>query len=267
MNIYNNNLKIVDFSPHFKSALSGNLFPFEELKMYLESSINDLVLKGKKSKIIVFADAACRMCELKIFDKSETLERWWQDVHNKWLNNNYDITVICPHPEFVLMNKSDSQFRIMDSHDILVDVNQYDLNDLTDRHVNKDGTNILIIESDPDLKTLYVEFFAKRNISTFVTSDDNECLAAIKENDYDIIILDTHLIGNINATELAKEIYLIKPAQRIILTTTNPLYRTSVGIKSFKVTSQDVLIKPFKLSHLIDVVRNRRNSSTLSDNS
>lgn len=39
----------------------------------------------------------------------------------------------------------------------------------------------------------------------------------------------------------------IRPAQRIVLTTTNPLYRTSDGIDSFKVTSEDVLVIPFKL--------------------
>ena len=93
-----------------------------------------------------------------------------------------------------------------------------------------------------------------------MTSESNECLSAIKEKDYDIIILDMHLTGNLKATDLAKEIYQIRPAQRIVLTTTNPLYRTSTGITSFKVTSDDVLVKPFRLSNLIDVIENKRNS-------
>lgn len=256
-NIHNKNLKIVDFEPYFKSALRGNIFPFEELKNYLENAVDDRIVKGEKSRIIVFADAACKMCELKLFDKSDDLERWWQDAHDKWIDNNYDITVICSHPQLILKNEPDSQFRIMESHDILVDMNKYDLNDLVDRQANENVLNILIIESDPDLMTLYPEFFAKRNISTLVTSESDECLSAVKEKDYDIIILDTHLIGNLNATDLASEIYRIRPAQRIVLTTTNPLYRTSSGIKPFKVTSEDVLVKPFKLSHLIDVIENR----------
>ena len=69
-----------------------------------------------------------------------------------------------------------------------------------------------------------------------------------------------HLTGNLKSTDLAKEIYQIRPAQRIVLTTTNPLYRTSTGIKSFKVTSKDVLAKPFRLSNLIDIIENKRNS-------
>ena len=261
-NIHNKNLKIVDFRPHFSSALTGNLFPFEKLKIYLERTIDELVAKGKKDKIIVFADAACRMCELELFDKSEILERWWQNVHDKWLDNNYHITVICPHPEFILNHKQDSKFRILDSHDMLVDLDKYDVNDLADKPADRDDMSILILESDPDLMTLYVELFATRNISALVTSESSECLSAIQEKDYDIIILDTHLTCNLKATDLAKEIYRIKPDQRIVLTTTNPVYQTPTGIKSFKVTSEDVLVKPFKLSHLIDTIENIRNSLT-----
>jgi DNA-binding response OmpR family regulator len=124
------------------------------------------------------------------------------------------------------------------------------------------GTQILIVESDPDLMTLYSEFFAKTNMTAVVTPEGNECLSVIKEKDFDIIILDTHLSGTIKASDLAKEIYRIKPNQRIILTTTNPLYRTSDGIETFGVGRQDVLIKPFRLSNLIKVIDIKPNSCT-----
>jgi len=257
-NIDNENLQIINFRPYVESALNGSLFPFEELKNNLEETISDLIVKGKKGEITVFADAACNLCEIKSFDNSEILEKWWQHVHNEWLRNNYHITVICPHPQLVLMNKLDSKSRIMGSHDMLVDLNNYD-HSLVDTRVKEHGMNILIVESDPDLMTLYTEFFTKRNINAVVTSESNECLSAIKEKDYDIIILDMHLTGNLKATDLAKEIYQIRPTQRIVLTTTNPLYRTSTGITSFKVTSEDVLVKPFRLSNLIDVIENKRN--------
>ena len=154
-------MKIVDFEPYFKSALRGNLFPFEELKNYLEIAVDDRTANGEKSRIIVFADAACKMCELKLFDKSVVLERWWQDAHDKWIDNNYDITVICPDPQFILKNEPDSEFRIIESHDILVDLNKYDLNYVVDRPANEKVLNILIMESDPDLMTLYAEFLQK----------------------------------------------------------------------------------------------------------
>lgn len=259
-NIGNKNLQIINFRPFVESALNGNLFPFAELKNKLEETINDEIVKGKKYKITIFADVACNLCEIKSFDKSEILEKWWQDAHDEWLINNYHITVICPHPQVVLMNKPDSKSRIMNSHDTLVDLNNYDLHSLSGMHVKKHGMNILIVECDPDLMTLYTEFFTRRNINAVVTSESNECLSAIRENDYDIIILDMHSTGNLKATDLAKEIYQIRHSQRIVLTTTNPLYSTTSGIKSLKVTSEDVLVKPFRLSNLVDVIENKRNS-------
>ena len=258
-NIRNKNLQIINFRPYYESALNGNLFPFEELKNRLEEMIDDLRVEGNKEKVTIFADAACSMCESKSFEKSEILENWWQNVHDEWRSYNYQITVICPHPQLVLMHNPDSKFEIMGSHDMLVDLDKYDLHELVSPY-EKDQLTILVVESDPDLMTLYVEFFTKRNIHADVTSQSNECLSAIKQKDYDIIILDTHLTGNVKATDLSREIYHIRPTQRIVLTTTNPLYRTSTGIKSFRVTSEDVLVKPFHLSTLIDVIENRRNS-------
>lgn len=258
-NIHDKHLQIMNFRPYYESALNGNLSPFEELKKSLEEMIFDLRVNGRKDKVTVFADAACNMCEIKSFEKSEILENWWHDVHDEWHSNNYHITVICPHPQLVLMHNLDSKLKIAGSHDMLVDLDKYDLHELMGPY-EKDQLNILIVESDPDLMTLYLEFFTKRNIRAEVTSKSSECLTAIKQKDYDIIILDTHLTGNLKATELEKEIYRIRPAQRIVLTTTNPLYRTSTGIKSFRVTCEDVLVKPFHLSNLMDVIENRRNS-------
>lgn len=259
-NINNKDLQIINFKPYFESALCDNLLLFEDLKTNLENMAHDLIMQGKKERITVFADAACCLCETKSFEKSEILEKWWQDVHDEWLRNNYHITVICPHPQPILKTRLDSKSKISDSHDLMVDLKKYDLRHL----VTSSGQEIriLIAESDPDLMMLYVEFLAERNITTVAVPEGNECLSVVKENDFDIIILDTHLSGSIRASDLAKEIYRIKPTQRIVLTTTNPLYGTTEGIESFRVSRQDVLIKPFRLSNLINVIDNKRNSCT-----
>jgi hypothetical protein len=81
----NNNLQIINFRPYYESALGRNLLQFENLKANLEKLIRDLVVKGKEGKIIVFADAACCLCENRSFVESEILEKWWQEVHNEWI--------------------------------------------------------------------------------------------------------------------------------------------------------------------------------------
>jgi len=108
----NNNLQIINFRPYYESALGRNLVLFENLKENLEKLVRNLVVKGNKDKIIVFADAACCLCENRSFGESEILEKWWQEVHNKWVKNNYHITVICPHPHLILQREEDTKSKI-----------------------------------------------------------------------------------------------------------------------------------------------------------
>jgi len=256
--IDNNNLQIINFRPYYESALTGNLVPFENLKANLEKLLRDHVVQGKENKIIVFADAACCLCENKSFDESEILEKWWQEVHKEWLKNNYHITVICPHPHIILeQSKFDSKSKISNLHDLMIDLNEYDLNQLRTSFGQKNGMRILIVESEPDLMTLYAEYLSALDLNVIVASDGNECLSVLKVNDFDIIILDMHLSGIIQAIDVAKQIYQLKPNQRIVLTTTNPLNRTSTAIDSLRVNKEDILVKPFMLSSLLKVIKKK----------
>jgi CheY-like chemotaxis protein len=249
----NNNLQIINFRPYYESALGRNLVLFENLKLNLEKLLRDLVVKGKKDKIIVFADAACCLCENRSFGESEILEKWWQEVHNEWVKNNYNITVICPHPQLMLQSEQDTKSKIANLHDIMLDPNNYDLDHLGTGSGPENDIRILVVESDPDLMILYTEFLGKNDIDAVVTSEGNECLSLVKQNVFDIVILDTHLSGTIESIDLAKEIYRINPGQRIVLTTTNPLYRTT-AIDYYRVKCEDILVKPFMLSNLLDVI-------------
>lgn len=252
----NNNLQIINFRPYYESALGRNLVLFENLKANLEKLVRDLVVKGKKDKIIVFADAACCLCENRSFGESEILEKWWQEVHNEWVKNNYHITVICPHPHLMLQTEEDTKSKIANLHNLMLDLNNYDLDHLGTRIGQENDMRILVVESDPDLMILYTEFLGKNDIDVVVASEGNECLSLVKENDFDIIILDTHLSGNIEPIDLSKVIYRINPGQRIILTTTNPLYRTT-AIDYYRIRKEDILVKPFMLSNLLDVIERK----------
>lgn len=252
----NNNLQIINFRPYYESALGRNLVLFENLKANLEKLVRDLVVKGKKDKIIVFADAACCLCENRSFGESEILEKWWQEVHNEWVKNNYHMTVICPHPHLMLQTEEDTKSKIANLHNLMLDLNNYDLDHLGTRIGQENDMRILVVESDPDLMILYTEFLGKNDIDVVVASEGNECLSLVKENDFDIIILDTHLSGNIEPIDLSKVIYRINPGQRIILTTTNPLYRTT-AIDYYRIRKEDILVKPFMLSNLLDVIERK----------
>lgn len=252
----NNNLQIINFRPYYESALGRNLVLFENLKENLEKLVRNLVVKGNKDKIIVFADAACCLCENRSFGESEILEKWWQEVHNEWVKNNYHITVICPHPHLMLQTEEDTKSKIANLHNLMLDLNNYDLDHLGTGIGQENDMRILVVESDPDLMILYTEFLGRNDIDVIVASEGNECLSLVKENDFDIIILDTHLSGNIESIDIAKVIYRINPGQRIVLTTTNPLYRTT-AIDYYRVRKEDILVKPFMLSNLLDVIERK----------
>jgi hypothetical protein len=138
----------------------------------------------------------------------------------------------------------------------MLDLNNYDLDHLGTGIGQENDMRILVVESDPDLMILYTEFLGRNDIDVIVASEGNECLSLVKENDFDIIILDTHLSGNIESIDIAKVIYRINPGQRIVLTTTNPLYRTT-AIDYYRVRKEDILVKPFMLSNLLDVIERK----------
>ena len=80
------------------------------------------------------------------------------------------------------------------------------------------------------------------------TAEDND------NNDYDIIILDTHL-HDISGFEVARKIRDRLPHKRVILTTTYSLDNISSMIDSIGIKSQDVLFKPFSYSDLVSILK------------
>ena len=213
-------------------------------------------VRGDKLKITVFADAACCLCENKSFEDSEKLEKWWQDAHDEWVKNNYHITVICPHPQAILETEQNTRLKIANAHDIMITLNthdKYNMFSLVEEHVFR----ILIAESDPDLAFLYAEFLRRCHVNVTIVVDSNECLSALKSSNFDVIILDEHLSGNILTQDLANEILRVKPDQRITLTTTNPSYGISTGTDFVGLNPKDILLKPLMLSNLLEVIKRK----------
>ena len=73
-------------------------------------------------------------------------------------------------------------------------------------------------------------------------------------NEYDTIILDTHL-HDISGFEVARKIRDRLPHKRIILTTTYSLYNISNIIDSIGIKSQRCFLKPFSYSDLVSILK------------
>ena len=131
-----------------------------------------------------------------------------------------------------------------------------DLNQSTAENQKRKPKRILIAEPEPDIRVLYSLFTKRSGFSisdVSIVESGNKCLDIIfsdtaedndNNNEYDIIILDTHL-HDISGFEVAKKIRNRLPHKKIILTTTNSLDNISNIIDLIGIKTQDVLFKPF----------------------
>jgi DNA-binding response OmpR family regulator len=150
-------------------------------------------------------------------------------------------------------------------HTITIDLNQ------SIEHQNKKKKNtkrILIAEPEPDIQYLYSLFTKQYGFSISdvnIVENGNRCLEYIfsniddnnNDNDYDIIILDTHL-RDISGFEAARKIRGRLPHKKIILTTTNPLNNIIDIIDSIGIKHEDVILKPFSFSELFSILTEPR---------
>ena len=256
-NIEDGNLKIVNFRPHYESALKGDFTPFIKLKIELEKILLQRIIEGKRGTIMVFADAACYLSHNRQFKECVALEKWWQDVHTEWMKNNQDITVICPHPSSILMEDPslDIKSQIGAQHSFTIDLEK----DFPLSAIQTKQIRILIAEPEMDIRNLYDAFLDSLGIEVVSVESGNKCLESAFDTDgdgYDMIILDSHL-NDIGGLDLARRIHEKMPNQRIVLTTTLPLSQIRNVLNSTGINQEDVLLKPFKFSTLLSVIKPR----------
>src|ERR671913_405782 len=263
-NIEKDELRIVDFKPYYESARNVDFGPFKKLKAEVEETLNHRKSEGKKDAILVFADAACFLSQNKHFDECEILEKWWHNTTTEWARNNRNITVVCPHPGLVINNpilSLDTKGRLNGMHTITIDLKQS-----TAENQKRKPKRILIAEPEPDIRVLYSLFTKRYGFSisdVSIVENGNKCLDIIfsdtaedndNNNEYDVIILDTHL-HDISGFEVAKKIRDRLPHKRIILTTTYSLDNIGNMIDSIDIKKQDVILKPFLFSKLFSILK------------
>jgi DNA-binding response OmpR family regulator len=116
---------------------------------------------------------------------------------------------------------------------------------------------ILVAEPDMDIRNLYYEYLDSLGLAVVTVESGNKCLEVAFDSTgdgYDMIILDSHL-HDIGGLEIAKNIRNRIPNQRIVLTTTYPLGQIRNSLGSIGINQDDVMLKPFKFSTLLSVIK------------
>lgn len=258
-NIENGDLQIVDFKSYYESALHLDLTPFKNLKKEMEKTLQNRKSQGKKDAILTFADAACFLSYNNHLAECEVLERWWHETTTEWIQTQQNITVVCPHPRCVLDNPSllDTKYHLNRMHTITIDSSEN-----IENKKKKKEKRILIVEPEPDIRclySLYTKYLDFLISDVKLVENGNSCLEYIFSNpndnndDYDIIILDTHL-SDISAFEVAQKIRNRYPHKRIIFTTTNSLNNIRKIIDPMGIKDENVLLKPFDIYDFVSII-------------
>lgn len=138
---------------------------------------------------------------------------------------------------------------------------------------SKECINILIIETNSEIKALYKRFCNAVAPSVSYTLVDDikktgiDCSGAaevplnlIKQFLFDTIIIDINA-GSYDRIEIAKEIFKRLPQQRFIFTTTSDLPTIRQILHSHALPySIPILQKPFKLAELLSIINSSRGS-------
>ena len=286
-NINKRNLLIIDLKPFYDSALTEDLTPFKEFEMQLQQ---ELRMREDNKDVLIIADCADNLFINQRFDQCEMVENWWHDVYIKWLRqqqvkgqNNF--TVICPYSSKLLGKNPFNQHKhqISHNHSITIDTAGHIVTGYTKvkekdpvaghKVVSEVQTPIRIIIAEPnsDLRQLYSLWLRSIGCKdTIITDSGRNCIDKVlnvydgNEEDtssdktqQDIIIILDMQFNDMSSIQVAKEIWNRNPHQRIIFTTTMLYDNVKQAIGSVGINNASILTKPFKLSRLSSLMRQR----------
>jgi CheY-like chemotaxis protein len=256
-NVGESNLVIIDFKPYFQSALVGELGPFNDLKRQIEQLLEDRKSRGKNDKVLVFAEAAGALSEMKYFDKSINLERWWNDTHAKWTAENLKITIICPHPAPIINEapRFEAKGGLSHTHTLTLEFEQ-----LRKKRSASVPITVLIVEPESDIRAVYTRYLDKLGLEPKIVSSIEDAKEQIFSDGkkFDLIILDINYKDR-SGVDFSKEIARKFPEQRIVFTTTYSADEIKLELETQGITQSDLLVKPFGFSSLLSALRPKTN--------
>jgi len=123
-----------------------------------------------------------------------------------------------------------------------------------DSHASTPGSQLLVVEDDPDLSEILDEHFTNLGYGVARTNNGTDALRQVMERDFDAIICDMvmpRMAGNMFYVAVQR----VKPAlcERFVFVTG---HGETPGVREFLATlSERVIAKPFNIEDLTEAVR------------
>jgi DNA-binding NtrC family response regulator len=109
---------------------------------------------------------------------------------------------------------------------------------------------VLVVDDEMDFLETIVNRLLKRKIEATGVPSGEAAVLLLKENFFDVVLLDIKMPGGMDGIEVLREIKKIQPLTEVILLTGHASVETSVeGMKS---GAFDYLIKPVKFMELLE---------------
>ena len=113
-------------------------------------------------------------------------------------------------------------------------------------------TRVLVVDDDPVFQELVPEQLSMLDFEAAVAGTGREALDALRQTDYDVVLLDVNMPG-VSGIEVLREIRQLDDAPEVImLTGDNSL---STGIEAMRRGAYDYLTKPAQLDKMEAVIR------------
>ena len=130
-------------------------------------------------------------------------------------------------------------------------------------------STILIIDDEPGIRTVLSGILEDENYDVFAAADGFAGLAALRDNDVDLVILDV-LLPNIGGIDVLKSIKSDFPEIEVIVISGHA--NIDIAVRAVKLGAFDFMEKPLSMEKIINLVRNalkiedlKRENRTLKD--
>lgn len=111
---------------------------------------------------------------------------------------------------------------------------------------------ILVVDDEVDFLETIVNRLKKRKLDAIGVTSGEEAVALVKEQLFDVIILDIKMPGGMDGIEALREIIKIQPLVEVLLLTGHGAVETS--IEGMKLGAFDYCLKPIKFEQLLQKI-------------
>ncbi len=115
-----------------------------------------------------------------------------------------------------------------------------------------DNFKILVVDDEIDFLETIVNRLQKRKLNAIGVLSGEEAVALVKEQLFDVIILDVKMPGGMDGIEALREIKKFQPLVEVLLLTGHASVETS--IEGMKLGAFDYCLKPFKFEQLLQKI-------------